>query len=96
MTSFDEVFKPERKWQDKRLSGNSPCNSCDTYKAYERKALYGTIAERPYAALPKSCNTCIPKLRWQMDCMSKLKWYEDHDERLPNHIADVSKKEYDQ
>ena len=54
----------------------------DTYKEYQMKVLYGNIAERQYAELPKSCRTCIPKLNWEIDCMTKLRWYEENDERF--------------
>lgn len=80
--NFNDIFHPEKKWQDKRLTASCPCNDCDIYKEYEQVALYGNIAERQYAELPESCDKCLPKLLWQIDCMEKLKWYEDHDERL--------------
>lgn len=79
---FDKVFHPETKWKDKKLTDVCPCKTCDTYKDYELKALYGNISERQYAELPESCNTCIKKLIWFTDCMQKLKWYEDQDERF--------------
>lgn len=82
--NFKNIFHPEKKWQNKRLTASCPCDECPTYKAYEEKALYGTIAERQYAELPESCDKCLEKLLWQMDCMQKLKWYEDHDETLKN------------
>lgn len=79
---FDKVFHPETKWKDKKLTDMCPCNICDTYKDYELKALYGNIAERQYAKLPESCTVCMKKLLWQIDCMNKLTWYENNDERL--------------
>lgn len=79
---FDEIFHPEKKLINKKLTSMCPCDSCDTYKEYKMKALYGTIAERQYAELPESCRVCIPKLNWEIDCMTKLRWYEDNDERL--------------
>lgn len=90
--SFDEVFHPEKKWAYKKLSGNSPCNECEIYKEHEMKALYGTIAERQYAELPESCNTCIPKLNWQIDCMRKLAWYEKNDPNLKDEDSFIMKR----
>lgn len=81
VNQFDMAFKPWKKWQDVKLMDMCPCNNCDTYKDYEAKAIYGTIAERQYAELPDSC-PCIDKLHWEMECFEKLKWYEDNDERL--------------
>lgn len=81
-SNFDAVFHPEKKWKNKRLSESCPCKDCDTYKQYEMEALYGTIAERQYAELPESCDTCAKKILWTIDCMQKLKWYEDKDETL--------------
>lgn len=81
---FNAVFFPEKKWANVRLSNNSPCNACHIYEEYKITALYGNIAERQYAQLPESCNTCIKRLNWFIDCLAKLKWYEDRDERLKN------------
>ncbi len=80
--NFDKIFHPEKEWKDKKLTDMCPCNTCDTYKEYHDKALYGNIAERQYAELPESCRTCIPHINWQMDCMAKLGWYERNDESL--------------
>lgn len=81
VNQFDMAFKPWKKWQDVKLSDANPCNVCSTYKDYEEVALYGNIAERQYAELPKGC-PCVYKLYWEMECLEKLKWYEDNDERL--------------
>ena len=82
LCDFDAVFHPEKKWKNKRLTDSSPCKDCDTYKQYEMEALYGNIAERQYAELPESCDTCIKRTLWFMDCLQKLKWYENKDETL--------------
>lgn len=82
LSNFDAVFHPEKKQKNKRLTDSCPCDDCDTYKQYEIKALYGNIAERQYAELPESCDTCLKRTLWFMDCLQKLKWYEDKDETL--------------
>lgn len=79
---FADVFRPERKWENKSIIKANPCKKCPTYADYEVKALYGTIAERQYAELPETCRTCLDKLKWQAECMSKLAWYEQNDPRL--------------
>ena len=81
VNQFDMAFKPWKKWLDVKLSDVNPCSVCETYKDYEEMALYGSIAERQYAELPNSC-PCVYKLYWEMECLEKLKWYEDNDERL--------------
>ena len=83
VNQFDMAFKPWKKWQTAKLSDMCPCNACDTYKDYEEIALYGNIAERQYAELPKSC-PCLYRLFWESECIEKLQWYEDNDERLKN------------
>lgn len=79
---FDKIFHPELRWENRKLTDACPCRVCDIYKNYETKALYGSIAERQYAALPESCEFCMAKINWQTDCMTKFRWYEDHDKRL--------------
>ena len=81
VNEFDRTFKPWKKWQDIKLLNICPCSTCDTYKDYEAKALYGNIAERQYVELPDSC-PCLDRLLWDVECFEKLKWYEDNDERL--------------
>ena len=77
-SNFDSVFRPELKWQDKRLSDSSPCKDCPTGKQIAEEM------RNPYSMekRPDSCNVCIPYLNWKIDCMAKLGWYEDHDKRL--------------
>lgn len=84
LASFIDTFHPEHKLKDKRLTNNSPCNECKTYKEYMQKITYGNIAERCYSSLPDSCKSCIKRANYEIDCMNKLRWYEDHDGRLKN------------
>lgn len=92
---FNTVFHPEKKWMYKSLIKSSPCNDCATYKEYEHKAIFGTIAERQYAELPDSCDRCLKRLLWLNDCLEKLAWYERHDDYLtddtkpPSFVNDV-------
>ena len=71
-----------------KMTGND-----DFVEFYDQwMTMYGTIAERQYAELPESCNTCIPKLLWQMDCMSKLAWYEKNDPNLKDEDSFIMKR----
>lgn len=77
-----ELFIPEINLTGKKLTSICPCDNCDTYKEYQIKSIYGDIAERQYLELPNSCQTCVSKIDWLEDCLIKLKWYEENDERL--------------
>ena len=81
VNNFDIAFKPWEKWQNVKLTDINPCNTCDVYKEYEMRALYGNIAERHYAELPESC-PCINKICWEGECWEKFGWYERNDERF--------------
>lgn len=80
--NFNSVFHPEEKWKDKKLTELCPCNECKIYQEYDFISKMGSIAERQYTELPNSCKTCINKINWEIDCMQKLRWYENNDERL--------------
>lgn len=82
MSRFDDVFHPENKWKNIKLTDMCPCDECNTYKDYEFESTIGNIAERQYAELPESCRCCIHKIKWEIDCMNKLIWYENRDETL--------------
>ena len=86
--SFNDIFHPEKNWENKCLTASCPCDTCDVFKEYEMKARYGTTAERQFAELPDSCASCIKKLLWRVNCMQKLRWYEAHDERLKKEGTD--------
>jgi hypothetical protein len=79
---FDKCVHPEVDFVDKKISTMSPCKRCKTYKEYEERALYGTIAERQYACLPDSCRFCTNRLLWEQTCLLKLAWYENNDAAL--------------
>lgn len=80
--NFNDVFHPENKWKNKKLTDSCPCKNCETYKEYEKTKTFGSIAEREYAGLSESCNICSKKIQWQIDCMQKLAWYENNDKNL--------------
>lgn len=80
--NFNSIFHPEIEFENIKLTDLNPCRKCKVYKDYEERATYGTIAERQYACLPDSCRVCKDKLLWEIQCMDKLKWYEDNDQKL--------------
>lgn len=80
--AFDKVFHPEKKWLDKKITDMRPCNSCEVYEDYNIRAIYGSIAERQYVERPEECRSCLKYIFWQADCLAKLSWYENNDERL--------------
>lgn len=85
LTDFDSVFRPWKKWENKRLTDLNPCDNCETYMEWWNRAAYGSPAEREAAVitgLPASCRSCGTRIQWECDCMCKLQWYENHDERL--------------
>lgn len=79
-----EFFHPEDKLKDIRLSGSSPCVDCVNVHRYNR----GTALEEEIVDKEK-CNYCIEKLNYDLNCIVKLAWYENNDERL----RDVPRKE---
>ena len=72
-----ELFHPEVKLQNKRLSGNDPCIDCVNVHRYHR----GTALETKILVKEK-CNGCMKKIQYDVDCMDKLRWYEDNDEKV--------------
>ena len=79
---FNSVFGRIERLKNINLSKSNPCLKCKTFKEYQDLILYGNIAERHNARLPKSCDICTDKISWQLDCISKLAWYEENDKRL--------------
>lgn len=89
MNKLYEMFHPEIKLMDKRLSGNSPCVDCENMHRFTR----GTAWEETQIN-PNRCDFCMDKLLYEIDCMSKLRWYEDNDERV-NKLERKDRDKYD-
>ena len=79
-----ELFCPETKWFDKRITDNNPCYTCDIHKNWLNRAIYGNPAEREDAVIntPQECMNCLKHMLWISECLCKLRWYENNDERL--------------
>lgn len=80
--NFNDIFHKEQKWKEIKLIDKNPCKNCKIYNDYEYMSLLGNIAERQYAELPDTCNHCVPKLQWILDCLNKLSWYEEREDEL--------------
>ena len=79
---FSMTFKPWQKWQNVKLSDMCPCNNCDVNKElltrqYEVQMSCGLQEE-----ITKPCERCVNIICWRTECLEKLAWYEDNDERL--------------
>ena len=84
LDQFNRTFKPWKKWQDIKLTGMSPCKDCDVYKErIDNRYLY-MMSEGSDKELVKRCRHCLEHTLWAMECIEKLKWYEERDERLQN------------
>ena len=82
VNKFDMAFKPWKKWQDVKLTDISPCNICSvqnklTAHQYEIQMSGGLQEE-----ISEPCKHCTDYTIWQIECIEKLKWYEDRDERF--------------
>lgn len=84
-----ELFHPEEKLKNKRLSGNSPCVDCVNIHRFTRGTAWNCeIVDE------EKCKECTKKILYSADCMTKLQWYEDNDERVKN-LERKNKYEYD-
>lgn len=79
-----EIFFPETKWMNKRITDANPCKVCNVYKEHHNRAVYGNPAERDHAAItsPEECKGCIKRIKWEGECLCKLRWYENNDKTL--------------
>lgn len=80
--SFDEVFHSEKKWKDIKLTDCNPCTHCDVTKEYKKHLDQIVMSVGFEDEIVEPCKTCKDYILWRIDCYQKLRWYEDHDERL--------------
>lgn len=74
-----ELFHPEERLKNIRLSGNSPCIDCENVHRLTR----GTAWDYEFVD-EKKCKECTRKIFYDADCLRKLQWYEDNDENVKN------------
>lgn len=82
VNQFDMVFKPYKKWQDVKLSDMSPCSTCEVYKELIARQYEVQMSGGLQEEITEPCKRCIDNILWNMECVEKLEWYENNDERL--------------
>lgn len=64
---FYDLFHPEEKLKNKRLSGNSPCVDCPNVHRFTRgTAWLSKLIDK------EKCNICAKKIMYDSNCMAKL------------------------
>lgn len=79
---FARTFTPWVKWEDVCLSDLCPCKDCYIQKELSDNGHYYQMSEGAAEELTKPCKNCVEHIQWTAECLEKLKWYEEHDERL--------------
>lgn len=78
---FDKVFpKHIDKLLNVCLSKNSPCNDCEALYHYGKE--WGKVPHYVEHPPIEECINCSKLVQYRLQCAEKLKWYEEHDERL--------------
>jgi hypothetical protein len=80
--SFDRAFKPWVKWQNIKLSDICPCNTCEVSKELRKRQYEVQMSGGLQEEITKTCEHCIDNVLWRTECLEKLAWYENKDERL--------------
>lgn len=90
---LQDIFRPELKLINVNVYESNPCNNCETDAEWNARAIYGSPAEREDAVLnlPEECKTCLKRSRWLVDCLTKLKWYENNDVRFNMSLEELKK-----
>lgn len=84
VNQFDRVFKPWKKWQNTKLTAICPCDTCAVSKELEARQYEVQMSGGLQEEIIKSCEHCIDVTLCRLECLEKLGWYEDNDERLKN------------
>ena len=79
---FNRTFKPWNKFQDIKLSDISPCSTCEVHKELITRQYEVQMSGGLQEKITEPCENCLDARLWQMECVQKLGWYEDNDERL--------------
>lgn len=82
VNSFDKAFKPWKKWLNVKLSDVCPCITCEVNKELHARQYEVQMSGGLQEEITKPCERCMDSLLWKVDCLEKLGWYEDNDERL--------------
>ena len=84
VSQFDMTFKPWKKWQNAKLSDMCPCNTCEVSKELKARQYEVQMSGGLQEKITEPCEHCMDNTLWTMECIEKLGWYEDNDERLKN------------
>lgn len=84
LNQFDIAFKPWKKWQNVKLSDICPCSTCPVNKELEARQYEVQMSGGLQEEIMKPCEHCMDVILWEIECLEKLGWYEDDDERLKN------------
>lgn len=82
INQWDRIFNPEKKWENVNLSDINPCKTCAIWKEQVDNCYYYMMAGGAAEELTEQCKHCMDKILWEIECIEKLAWYEDNDERL--------------
>lgn len=89
MVDSNNFLYPEEKFKARRLTGNSPCVDCLNMHRYHK----GTaIMSEPVDTA--KCIGCIDLAMYKTDCITKLSWYEDNDDKV-NKLSKKNRYIYD-
>lgn len=84
VNSFDRAFKPWKKWQNTKLTAICPCGTCSVSKELEARQYEVQMSGGLQEEITEPCEHCLDAILWKAECIEKLAWYEDNDERLKN------------
>ena len=82
VNAFDRAFKPWKKFQHVKLSDVSPCITCEVHKELIARQYEVQMSGGLQEEITKPCENCWDTKLWVIECVEKLGWYEDNDERL--------------
>ena len=82
LNQFDMTFKPWKKWQNVKLSDICPCNTCEVNKELKARQYEVQMSGGLQEEIMQPCGHCMDVTLWRLECLEKLGWYEDNDERL--------------
>lgn len=84
VNQFNMSFKPWKKWQNVKLSDICPCKTCEVHKELIARQYEVQMSGGLQEKIMKPCEHCLDATLWTMECIEKLGWYENNDERLKN------------
>lgn len=82
LNQFDMTFKPWKKWQNVKLSDMCPCNTCEVSKELIARQYEVQMSGGLQEEITEPCGHCMDSVLWKIECIEKLAWYEDKDEKL--------------